>query len=201
MNMDISSLPISAKYGQPGREINLADVAGKVYGLIPTMVKSGLLSTGPGGDYSFGFAMAVIDHNQRISAWDDYQKLTLFVAGFGENSEAYIANAVRKMRYSARTGKNSLTAAGSDGPTWRVQDPAEMINPDGSLPWGDFPHGGAVFLETPIVNGFKPGPAWANTRWLLAAVSGFTQEEDAAIAASILQFINLAIEKADAPQS
>lgn len=200
--MDIRSLPISAKYGPEGHQIELADVAGEVFrNIIPSLIGSGLIEPDT-PRYSFGFAMAVIDQNERIGAWNDYQKLTLFVIGWGDDTYKVIANAVRKLRFSARTGLDSYEAVGVNGPTGRVNNPVDSVELDGSFAWGDFPYGGAVFLEAPIVNGFKPGPAYyMYTRWLLGAVSGFSQQEDAALAATALQFINLAIEKAEAARA
>lgn len=193
MQMDIRTLPTTDQYGPPGYEVDLAEAAGKAFRLIPAMHQLGIISTNP---ESLGFAMAVTDHDLRKDVADDYQGLVSFVAGWGPDAEQYIANAVRKLRFSARTGLESSDAAFE---RHLVDHPVSPTSAEGTFEWGDFPYGGAVFSRTKVVGGRggKHGLHVMN-RWLLAAVSGLTQEEDAAVAAIALRFIELRMFDADA---
>lgn len=135
---------------------------------IEAMQQAGLLATiNSAGDEvdSFGFAMTdpYLTYAELKEVWDDPYRLAWLVGGWGSYADKCIANAVRKLRVSARTGKDSFTV----GKYMRhlIDNPVGVIDADGRFEWGDFAFGGSA----PLHIGF--------TRPFVAA-SAFKQDED-----------------------
>ncbi len=137
---------------------------------------------------SLGFALAHSRHVLRNSVWvsDEPEMLVKMTAGWGPEKNRYIANAVRKLRFSARTHHDSIDALQFPD---LIDTPVDSVDERGDFPWGDFPYGGAVWV-TPFI----PGELQ-----MLGAVSGLSQEEDHMVATLILQIFALEIKKLQTP--
>jgi hypothetical protein len=148
-----------------------------VFPSIQTMMAEGVLTR----KESFGFALAnpAADLSR---VWNIPSKLIAFAYAYGPEGDYYVANAVRKLRAAARTGKDTQEL--------RLYYPHRFANvvekkePDGSFEWGDFPFDGAVHV-------YPVG------RHLLGAVSALPKEEDPVAASLITNAIGLAMWHAD----
>jgi hypothetical protein len=182
--LDLSLLPSHVTGQRTGGEFDFRKIVNDLQPAIQTMASGGLIEP----NSSFGFAMAVPglqeswqEHYQQI--WDDPYSLIGLICGWGDEWTRYAANAVGKIRASARLGQNSLQI--------RLQHPdlfTDVVEPEGKgpiYPWGDFPHGGAIYVD---VGKYR----------LLGAVSCLNQVEDQGVAALLLSLIGLKMLQLDA---
>lgn len=179
--LDITWLPQTQRVGSESSTVNLAAM---VHLLRPTIEEFARLHVIK-RSLSFGFAMAPPGRAwQHWHTWNDPYQLTWFGTGWGHDRDRYVANAIRKMRAAQRVQADSLTIRDSpEGtPFGRFSDPVQSVEEDGSFAWGDFPHGGAVFVNF-------------GDYQLLGAVSALAPEEDHAVAAMILNVIGLQLRK------
>jgi hypothetical protein len=173
--MDVSSgaLPENAMFGPEGRQIDLMALADDTMAaLVPALIQSKIIKS-DAKPLSYGFAMATLGPVNIRKYWDNFDKLVLFALGWGPDSQRCIADAVRMMRYSARTTRDSYCAQREFG---SVLNNVKSVEEDGSFTWGDIPLGGAAFVNF-------------NTRQLLGSTSGFSPEENHAITTSVLSFL------------
>jgi hypothetical protein len=173
-----------APYGPREEEVDLATL---VEGMRPTLDYWAQLSLIKRSD-SFGFAAAYPGAAPTISAaqaaWDYPYKFVWFVVGWGPRGNTYIANAVRMLRPSLRTGKDTLALRQVKGsPFWNAVRP--MI---GDIhPWGDYPRGGATIVRTGNI--IVP-----------CAVDGFREVENDFVAKTIGSLIGSTILKMAEPE-
>ena len=150
-SLDVSTLQHEQTYVcKDGTQINMVAFMDQFYEVIQTLVANGLIRA----NESFGFAMAIPQLGEtliNIDDWDDPSKFVWFVYGWGPDKDRYIANAVRKMRASLRTGDSTLDIRYYTPDAF--QDVVDSkANNGGTFPWGDFPWGGAVFVDVFEVN-------------------------------------------------
>jgi hypothetical protein len=165
--LDVGKLPQHAHYGTDTRETDLAYEVTRMRTTIGLWEQIKLVK--PNKSFSLGFAAARPKLNPVRPEWDDPYDFVWFVAGWGPDGDRYIANAVRKLRPSLRTGRDTLDLrlAKSD----QFEDVVESAV-DGKFPWGDFPYGGATIVRTGNII-------------LPCAVSGFHEVEDDTAAKAI----------------
>lgn len=175
--LDVSRFPTERLYGAPGKKCNLASVIWPIRTFVDDLGRGETPLVEK--NLSFGFAMAD-PWRDYYSAWNSPYELVWFVGGWGPERDRYIANAVRKLRASARTQYNTLELRLRASELFRGA--VESQEPDGAFAWGDYPWGGAVFLPFGGVT-------------LLGAVSGLSEDEDAAIAAAILGLVGSQMHK------
>ncbi len=124
---------------------------------------------------SFAVVVKVLDTDANLASLvDDPAALFDFAFVEGDESQRYAANALRKMRAAARTGKD--TAELNDDSFENVVDGS--TDSRDKLPWGEFPYGGARWYVRGNV-------------CVLVGVSGFTQEEDHFLAGVVGEFCAL----------
>ena len=172
--LDVSRFPTECLYGAPGKKCNLATLMEPIWTYVNHLAS--LESPLVEDNLSFGFAMAnpwTVSFRYGM-AWNNPYELVWFVGGWGPERERYIANAVRKLRPAARTGRDTLELRHHSSGLFR--DMVDSHEEDGSFAWGDYPYGGAVYLS---FEGVK----------LLGSVSGLSEDEDAAIAAAVLGLV------------
>jgi hypothetical protein len=169
--LDVTTLPDTFEY----QHFQLADLIDTIKPTVEFWSELGVVRKVD----SFGFAVSITSPNLEVTEdhWDHPESYVTFVGGWGEERDRYIANAVRKMRASIRTGLDTLHMVGG-GSEFReiVASQAE----DGSFAWGDFPYGGATFVN------------FGNYE-ILVAVSALTQEEDDLVAGFIGKLIGNAM--------
>jgi hypothetical protein len=174
VTLDVASLPGSAVFTNEAGSIDFGELLmEKLEPLIITMEACGIIKK----TENFGFAMAKPGIDLIDNPWDDPTRLVWMTIGWGPDQERYIANAVRKMRYSARTTFDSIECDVLDFNT-----PVNSVEDDGTYLWGDFPWGGAAWYGD-LNNGLL----------LLGGVSGYTQQQDHIVAQLILSTFDLAI--------
>lgn len=135
--LDVSRLPANALYGPDGNQIDLASIVTRLRPAVYEMGRRELIKPVK----SFGFAMAHPLGTENVD-WKNPYEFIWFVAGWGKDGERYIANAVRKLRATLRTGKATLVLREEGGKAFKKR--VKSAEPDGSFKWGDFPWGGAV---------------------------------------------------------
>lgn len=119
---------------------------------------------------SFGWAIANPAYWEDYAEfWDNPEKLIWITGGFGTKQLGYSANAACKIRAAAREGWDTLCFDQSDFRD-TVQNQSDL--PSSEHQWGDFPHGGAVYVE---MNGIN---------WLVA-VSCLEADEDCIFASLV----------------
>lgn len=188
--LDVSVLPTVQAYISPGG--NGLDVVAFLEEQVRPVI-SLLMTNGQIRDVdSFGFAMAMPLHRSMVTdmpavlsfgGWDDPEELTWLTWGWGPNRDRYVANAVRKMRYSARTLDDSIVTQEDPG---SIDTPVDSAAEDGSFPWGDFPWGGAAYVDVEEMA-------------FLGASSALTQREDHHVTVLILSLLANAFHKLDHP--
>jgi hypothetical protein len=175
MHLDVSRLPRESLYEDT---INLASVVLSMRPSIEDWATSGLVKP----NNSFGFAMAFANEN---IPWDSPEAFVSFVVGWGPEGDRYIANAVRKLRAALRERLDTLTMR-LEFPE-KFQDNVESQEADGSFAWGDFPWGGATFVNVGDLT-------------LPCSVSALKEVEDDAAAKSIGGHIGAAMLKVRNPK-
>lgn len=200
--LDVTQLPTRRLYESPeGKTLRVDHFFDHaVRKLVAFLIESGQVTD----TASFGFAMAQpihvsaigddivgeiipadvqeeVDPNSGFDFDDDPQQLIWFVYGWGPDKDRYIANAARKLRFSAREMVDSFDAT-------QMLDlvGVKKVEDDGSFAWGDFPYGGAAFYD---FDGFS----------LLGACSGLTQREDHHVTNMILAMVVNELNKLDNP--
>lgn len=150
------------------------------------LTNSGALKSSDGRG-SFAVLVKIVDKDVHAADLiDDPNALFDFMCGWGK-SAVFAANAVRKMRATARMGASTqeMRAYGMDNPTAYFDD-VVGTDEDAELLWGEYPYGGAVIVEA------KDGAR------LLVGVSGFTQEQDHWFSELVARFCILKREEAAA---
>jgi hypothetical protein len=183
--LDVRELPRTALYGPEGGEVDLAsDVRGMRYTVQGWVRREVVRRTG-----SFGFAAAYPGSDPLISAaqgvWNNPYRFVWFVVGWGPDGDHYIANAVRMLRPTLRTGRDTLAL--------RLSSPDQFWNTvapevEGMHPWGDLPQGGATVVR--VGNTIIP-----------CAVSGFREVENDFVSRSIGAYIGATMLKVDYPET
>jgi hypothetical protein len=138
-DLRVATLPIS-------RAFNGEDLGAIIPELYP--VKKALEATGlVKSSASFGFAMGEPLPEVQLFAdrWQDPQSLVWLVGGWGPDEEYYIGNAACKLRALARTGFDTMSLRISHPD--RFRDVVVPTDRKGDRSWGDFPYGGAMFIE------------------------------------------------------
>lgn len=173
--MDVSQLRTECLYGRGSSQVDLAQTVMALREPSLYWGSAGLTDV----TTSLGFAMADPSFaGDYTEACDDPHRLTWFVSGWGHDRKLYDTNAVRELQLAARTGRDTLDIW-LDNPELFDGEAKAQQQEDGSFIWGD-----AVFVEF-------------CGRRLLGAVSGLTQEDNAALAAAILGLIGAQMFKAD----
>ena len=144
--LDVPRLPFERTYEcADGSKIEVAKFISDLKPAIEAFTSSKLIKANP----SFGFAMAapqIVGNYFNGELWDDPYKFVWFVGGWGDDRDRYIANAVRKMRAMLREGtRSSLDIRFSQ--EYFFRDVVDSKEHDGRFRWGDFPWGGAVFIQ------------------------------------------------------
>ena len=175
--LDMSRIPTFVEY----HDINLAGEVSKLLRhTTPQWAADGLIKSND----SFGMAMAKImtDGEYYADCWDNPYELIWFAAGWGPEAERYMANAIRKMRASAREGVDSLDLLEHKPRLFRDEVGSERG--DREHQWGDFPWGGAAYTNF-------------GDKRLLTAVSCLKQQEDHWVALMLGGFMATQMHKAD----
>ena len=170
MTLDVASLH-SFEY----KGVQLADLVDKIKQTVEFWGRIGIVKDVD----SFGFAV-VLQRELADGVWDDPSEYVSFVGGWGPDEYRYIANAVRKLRAAIRNADDTLTLLDQEdlleeGAT-SFLTPVGSQNEDGSIPWGDFPYGGAAYVNF-------------GEEELLVGVSALSQEEDDLVASFIGKLI------------
>jgi hypothetical protein len=165
--LDVGKLPQHAHYGTDTRETDLAYEVTRMRTTIGLWEQVKLVK--PNKSFSLGFAAARPKLNPVRPEWDDPYDFVWFVAGWGDDRERYIANAVRKLRASLRTGEDTLALR--LGESDQFEDVVDSAV-GGKFPWGDFPYGGSTFVR--VGNVLLP-----------CAVDGFREVENDFVAKTI----------------
>lgn len=183
--LDVSVFPTTYEYtGTNGTTVELADMILDMKYMIELLAQLGVIRDTIG---SFGFAVSFLEPHELENLYDDPGSFVGIVGGWGDEQHRYIANAIRKMRASARTGSDTLemVEAGAkldfDLFTDRVESEVK-----GAFPWGDFAHGGAAFVSF-------------GDRTMLVAASFVTAEQDDLVAGFIGKLYGKAMYLADKP--
>ncbi len=151
--LDVSTMPFEQTYVcDDGSEINLNKFLDSYYDTVQVLAASGLVKA----NESFGFAMAEPNDDFDAELWDKPEEFVWFVGGWGPDRDRYIANAIRKMRALLRPheviagygsmGCDSTLELRFDFPEY-FRDKVDSQNEVGTFPWGDFPWGGAAFVQ------------------------------------------------------
>lgn len=146
MKLDVARLPRHALFGTT----DMADLVLRARTAVTAMSNKDLVKQ----TLSYGFAAAkFIDGKDSVGEsprfnWNDPYEFVWFVTGWGPDQDRYIANAVRKLRATLRTGRDTIELREKElhgkKPFKKKVDSQEE---DGSFKWGDFPWGGAAQVK------------------------------------------------------
>lgn len=114
---------------------------------------------------------------------DDPRALFDFSYTEGEDSQRYAANALRKMRATARTSTDTATLCKFGNDAFENVVDGSTDTPR-NLPWGEFPYGGARLTTRDNVR-------------VLVGVSGFTEQQDDWLADAVGGFCALKLTEHD----
>jgi hypothetical protein len=182
--LDVRELPRMAPYGPEEREVDLASRALRMLTTTQEWARLKVVRR----SRSFGFAAAHPGTDPLISAaqtvWNNPYQFVWFVTSWGPEGDRHIANAVRMLRPTLRTGKDTLALRqSSPGQFWNVVESEAK----GMYPWGDFPYGGATTVR--VGNIVLP-----------CAMSGFREVENDLVAKSVGGYIGATMLKVDYPE-
>ena len=181
MRLDVSILHRKALYSIGNNSCWLENIVSSAKESIRQLASATLIKA----NNSFGFALgdAVQETNQKN--WDNPYEFVWFVTGWGPDANRYIANAVRKLRPALRTGNDTLWLR--QNAPHLFQDIVESKQGDANpFEWGDFPWGGATFVEV-------------GDLILPCAVSALKEVEDDAVAKLLGGLIGATILKMNHP--
>lgn len=119
---------------------------------------------------SFGVVVCIGQPRILQLNWDNPYDLARFMVPFGPQGRRYCANGLRKCRASARALMSTLGISKRDDIGFMNIVESEV---DGQLPWGDFPHPGATFVQD-----FDLGSQLPDGAVILIGTSGLTGPED-----------------------
>lgn len=171
--LNIDEFPFDREFSfQDGPSVDLGRILFNTRPLIEYMGSQWFIKENP----SFGFAMTKPlwedEPDNYESTWNDPHEFVWLVGGWGPDRDRYIANAIRKLRPLLRYAELSTLDMHFYRPD-QFKDPVESREQDGSFKWGDFPYGGAVYVQLGDIS-------------LHGACSAFTQIQDDMVTRVIL---------------
>jgi hypothetical protein len=140
-SLDVSTLPRSLTYEGEYGSFELADLLPKIQHSIEFFASEGIVRE----EDSFGFAVVIDGVQWEDIDPDDPSTYISFVGGWGPRQDQCIANAVRKIRFALKIEDDSINVAQMPD-DYEIDVSVPSATPEGTFPWGSFPHGGAVFL-------------------------------------------------------
>lgn len=133
-----------------GTVLEIADIVTRHHSAITELADHKLVRE----QESMGFVMTrpmLLSIEPLSRLWDNPEDFVWFAGGWGDDRDGFIANAVRKMRPLLRRNPagfqfTSTLQIRRDAPD-HFEDIVLSASRDPSLPWGDFPWGGAVIFQ------------------------------------------------------
>lgn len=179
--LDIDEFNLVGWHSTKQGPIDLAEVALRLWWAIENWSATGLITE----NTSFGCAITQVNLSDRQIRWNDPSTYILCVVSWGDDGDRYVLNAVRKLRATMRTGRDTLDLRMNE--PGRFQDVVGSQEPNGDCLWGDYPWGGAVF-DTFAGNRFGVG------------VSAYNQVQDEFVARTIHALIGTMITQREHPE-
>ena len=177
-NLDMSALPSATIYNNDTPAgVSLEKTVRDMRPAIEQMMADGIVAQRD----SFGYALARPATNY-TRHWNNPDTLIGLVVWWGSEGPRYAANACRKIRASARLGKDTESIRIHQPEKFR--DVIESVDDDGNFRGGDFPYDGATFVKV-------------QDRLLLGAVSAYPKEQDPLVSRLVTGHIGLVMFESD----